>query len=151
MKIPLGRYWSLLSKYLKGQTRLFALLTLVLFSSIGFAILIPQITRLFVDGALEGVELARLLWLAVAFLAVAVTAQLLSIAATWMGEVVAWNATNQLRIDLAEHCLNLDMEFHKSKTPGEMIERLTLVYNKARQTSITTEMLEIVGGAEALR
>ncbi|MBN1255968.1 MAG: ATP synthase F1 subunit gamma [Deltaproteobacteria bacterium] len=33
----------------------------------------------------------------------------------------------------------------------EMIEKLTLVYNKARQSAITTEMLEIVGGAEALR
>jgi F-type H+-transporting ATPase subunit gamma len=33
----------------------------------------------------------------------------------------------------------------------EMIEKLTLMYNKARQSAITTEMLEIVGGAEALR
>jgi F-type H+-transporting ATPase subunit gamma len=33
----------------------------------------------------------------------------------------------------------------------EMIEKLTLVYNKARQTAITTEMMEIVGGVEALR
>jgi F-type H+-transporting ATPase subunit gamma len=33
----------------------------------------------------------------------------------------------------------------------EMIEKLTLVYNKARQSAITKEMLEIVGGAEALQ
>jgi F-type H+-transporting ATPase subunit gamma len=33
----------------------------------------------------------------------------------------------------------------------EMIEKLSLVYNKARQTSITKEMMEIVGGVEALR
>jgi F-type H+-transporting ATPase subunit gamma len=33
----------------------------------------------------------------------------------------------------------------------EMIEKLTLMYNKARQSAITKEMLEIVGGAEALR
>ena len=32
----------------------------------------------------------------------------------------------------------------------EMIRDLKLKYNKARQASITTEMLEIVGGAEAL-
>lgn len=32
-----------------------------------------------------------------------------------------------------------------------MIQDLTLVYNKARQASITQEIMEIVGGAEALR
>jgi F-type H+-transporting ATPase subunit gamma len=33
---------------------------------------------------------------------------------------------------------------------GDVIERLTLQYNRARQTTITTEMIEIVSGAEAL-
>jgi len=32
----------------------------------------------------------------------------------------------------------------------EMIKNLTLDFNKARQAAITKEMLEIVGGAEAL-
>jgi len=34
---------------------------------------------------------------------------------------------------------------------GEMIDTLTLQYNKARQAAITKELLDIVGGAEALR
>ena len=34
---------------------------------------------------------------------------------------------------------------------GEMVRYLTLVYNKRRQESITNEMMDIVGGAEALR
>lgn len=33
---------------------------------------------------------------------------------------------------------------------SDMIDRLTLVYNKARQASITQELLEVVSGAEAL-
>ena len=33
---------------------------------------------------------------------------------------------------------------------NDMIKDLKLQFNKARQTSITTEMLEIVSGAEAL-
>jgi F-type H+-transporting ATPase subunit gamma len=33
---------------------------------------------------------------------------------------------------------------------SELIGDLKLVYNKARQASITNEILEIVGGAEAL-
>lgn len=34
---------------------------------------------------------------------------------------------------------------------GEMIDSLTLEYNKARQAGITLEILDIVGGAEALK
>ncbi len=33
----------------------------------------------------------------------------------------------------------------------DLIENLTLAYNKARQASITTELMDIVGGAEALK
>ena len=37
-----------------------------------------------------------------------------------------------------------------TENAGDMISDLTLEFNKARQTAITTEMLEIVSGAEAL-
>ncbi|MEM1256743.1 MAG: ABC transporter ATP-binding protein, partial [Cyanobacteria bacterium P01_H01_bin.21] len=32
--------------------------------------------------------------------------------------------TNQLRLDLAHHCLSLDLAFHKAHTPGELVERV---------------------------
>jgi len=38
-----------------------------------------------------------------------------------------------------------------TKNAGEMINRYTLQYNRARQASITKELAEIVGGAEALK
>jgi F-type H+-transporting ATPase subunit gamma len=38
-----------------------------------------------------------------------------------------------------------------TKNAGEMIDNLTLIYNKARQAAITKEIVEIVGGAEALK
>ncbi|MFQ5848857.1 MAG: ATP synthase F1 subunit gamma [Candidatus Methylomirabilales bacterium] len=38
-----------------------------------------------------------------------------------------------------------------TKSAADMIERLTLVFNKARQERITKELMDIVGGAEALR
>jgi F-type H+-transporting ATPase subunit gamma len=38
-----------------------------------------------------------------------------------------------------------------TKNAGEMVARLTLSYNRARQASITKELLEIIGGAEALK
>jgi F-type H+-transporting ATPase subunit gamma len=37
-----------------------------------------------------------------------------------------------------------------SKNAGELIDRLTLQMNRARQAEITQEILEVVGGAEAL-
>eukprot|EP00953_Heterococcus_sp_UTEX-ZZ885_P011362 6577-Heterococcus_DN1.PRE.4 len=37
-----------------------------------------------------------------------------------------------------------------SKNAGEMIESLTLLYNRARQSRITTELIEIISGAAAL-
>jgi F-type H+-transporting ATPase subunit gamma len=37
-----------------------------------------------------------------------------------------------------------------TQNANELIDDLTLVYNKARQESITTELLDIIGGAAAL-
>ncbi len=37
-----------------------------------------------------------------------------------------------------------------TRNAGDMIDRLTLVYNRARQAAITTELIEIISGAEAL-
>jgi F-type H+-transporting ATPase subunit gamma len=38
-----------------------------------------------------------------------------------------------------------------TKNAAEVIDRLTLQYNRARQAAITTELMEIIGGAEALK
>jgi len=38
-----------------------------------------------------------------------------------------------------------------SDNANEIMQDLTLVYNKARQESITSELLDITGGVEALR
>jgi F-type H+-transporting ATPase subunit gamma len=38
-----------------------------------------------------------------------------------------------------------------TKSASEMIDRLTLFYNRARQAAITTELMEIIGGANALK
>ena len=38
-----------------------------------------------------------------------------------------------------------------TRNAKEMIARLTLAYNRARQAAITKELMEIIGGAEALK
>src|SRR5262249_14750837 len=38
-----------------------------------------------------------------------------------------------------------------TRNAKEMIARYTLLYNRARQAAITKELMEIIGGAEALK
>jgi F-type H+-transporting ATPase subunit gamma len=38
-----------------------------------------------------------------------------------------------------------------TRNASDMIDRLTLQYNRARQAAITKELMEIIGGAEALK
>lgn len=51
----------------------------------------------------------------------------------------------------AEHGARMSSMENATKNAGEMISNLTLTYNKMRQASITTELIEITSGAEALK
>jgi F-type H+-transporting ATPase subunit gamma len=51
----------------------------------------------------------------------------------------------------SEHASRMATMENATNNCGEMIDHLTLVYNKTRQQSITNEMMDIVGGAEALQ
>jgi F-type H+-transporting ATPase subunit gamma len=51
----------------------------------------------------------------------------------------------------SEHAARMASMENATNNCGEMITHLTLVYNKTRQQSITNEMMDIVGGAEALQ
>jgi F-type H+-transporting ATPase subunit gamma len=50
----------------------------------------------------------------------------------------------------SEHGARMTAMRNASETAGEMIDSLTLAMNRARQASITQEILEVVAGAEAL-
>jgi F-type H+-transporting ATPase subunit gamma len=51
----------------------------------------------------------------------------------------------------SEHGARMTAMDNATRNASEMIERLTLQYNRARQASITKELMEIIGGAEALK
>jgi ATP-binding cassette subfamily B protein len=44
--------------------------------------------------------------------------------ASYLAEQIGWSATNQMRADLMDHLIRLDMGFHKGSSPGELIERI---------------------------
>lgn len=50
----------------------------------------------------------------------------------------------------AEQSSRMSAMENASKNAGEMIDSLTLQYNRARQARITTELIEIISGAAAL-
>jgi F-type H+-transporting ATPase subunit gamma len=51
----------------------------------------------------------------------------------------------------AEHGARMSSMENATKNAGEMIRGMTLTYNKLRQASITSELIEITTGAEALK
>jgi F-type H+-transporting ATPase subunit gamma len=51
----------------------------------------------------------------------------------------------------AEHAARMTAMDSATKNAGEMIESLTLTMNRVRQASITTEIIEVVSGSEALQ
>jgi len=124
MKLPFKAYWDLLSQHIRPQKGRFILLSMLLLGSIGLRIYAPQIMRTFIDSALAGEALQTLTFTALAFIGIALAQQIVAVSVTYLGENVAWTATNALRAELAWHALNLDMRFHNDHTPGELIERI---------------------------
>lgn len=56
-----------------------------------------------------------------------------------------------LETSTSEHAARMAAMDNASKACKDMINELTLLFNKARQAAITSELMDIVGGAEALK
>ena len=124
MKLSLRNYWDLLAKHISNQKLPFAILTILLLSSIGLQVFNPQIMRNFIDAAEQGAAASVLLRSAIYFIGLALLQQGVTIGASYFGENVAWTATNALRAEIARHCIYLDMGFHNNTSPGKLIERI---------------------------
>ncbi|MDF1514055.1 MAG: ABC transporter ATP-binding protein, partial [Anaerolineae bacterium] len=124
MNISLRAYWQLLATHIKAQKTLFFLLVILLFSSIGLQVVNPQIIRSFIDAVIAGESSQVITRSAWAFIIIALVQQFTGVTTTYLGENVAWKATNALRSQLVRHCLNLDMGFHNEIRPGELIQRI---------------------------
>jgi ATP-binding cassette subfamily B protein/ATP-binding cassette subfamily C protein len=124
IKLPFQDYWELLAKHIRTQKGRFTLLAVLLLSRIGLQVVNPQIMRFFIDTAMLGEATEKLADAALIFIGVALVQQVVGVGAAYVGENVAWTATNALRAELAQHCLRLDMSFHNDISPGELIERV---------------------------
>ncbi len=77
-------------------------------------------------------------------------------AAEVMGEMLPRNVYVQiynalLETSTSEHAARMTAMDNATKACNDMIENLTLAFNKARQAAITADLMDIVGGAEALK
>jgi len=73
-----------------------------------------------------------------------------------LGEMLPRNVYVQLYSALletstSEHAARMMAMDNATQACDDMLENLTLLYNKARQAAITAELMDIVGGAEALK
>ena len=55
-----------------------------------------------------------------------------------------------LESSAAELAARMTAMDNATRNAGELIDRLTLVYNRTRQANITSELIEIISGAEAI-
>jgi ATP-binding cassette, subfamily B, bacterial len=124
MQISQNDYISVLITYLKPLWKRALLLFVLLLTGIGLRLINPQLLATFIDTAIAGTTVFRLLQLALLFLAVALSTQLFALLETYLAADIGLRATNRLRANLALHCLRLDMSFHNSQTPGTLIERI---------------------------
>lgn len=124
MRTGLKEYNQLLRKYLAGQALPVLFLTILICGDITLQLVNPQLLRIFIDTITTSAVQTTLLWIAGLFIAVALIQQGVKIGASYLSERVGWKATNALRVDLAQHLIELDMGFHKQHTPGELIERI---------------------------
>ncbi len=117
-------YRATLSTYLLPLRGRLVLLFAALLSSIGLQLVVPILLGRFIDASLAGRAVSSLMAIGVAYLLAGVVNQFLHAAAAYIGADLGWRATNRLRHDLADHLVGLDMGYHTSTTPGEMIERI---------------------------
>ncbi len=117
--------WRALTALLRPDTARWVALGLTVALGSAFALAGPLVVRRIVDLARSGeATTSRVIALAALFLALAVAAQLITVAVAWFATVTAWRTTNQIRLELAGHVLDLDHEFHRRHTPGELIQRV---------------------------
>ena len=121
---PGGSRWRALGALLRPDAWRWAGLGALVAAASAFTIAGPLVVRRIVDTTADGTTAGEITALALAFLAIAALAQLLAVIVAWLATVAAWRTTNGLRLTMTRHVLGLDHEFHRTHTPGELIQRV---------------------------
>ncbi|MCF2142763.1 MAG: ABC transporter ATP-binding protein/permease [Candidatus Heimdallarchaeota archaeon] len=116
---------SLLQKYLSPYVKQVIFLAVILISYNVLQVLFPQILRTYVEAvSAPSLDVKVLLYSSIIYIGMSVVFRALYILLQKISQELAWATTNNLRIDMTRHCINLDMTFHNQKKTGDMIERI---------------------------
>ena len=116
---------SLLKKYLRSYKLLVFLVAFLLISFNVIQIFNPQIIRLYLKQvSADTLNTTALIWISILYIGINLIFRVLFVLLNWASQELAWSTTNDLRVDLTRHCINLDMTFHNKQKTGEMIERI---------------------------
>lgn len=124
MSLGLAPHRRLLGAYLPALRGRVVLLALLIGADIALRLANPQVIRFFIDTAQAGGPLRLLTLAAFIYLGAGLLGRVLNLGSAYLGLDIGWRATNGIRNDLSAHLLQLDMPFHKTHTPGELIERV---------------------------
>jgi ATP-binding cassette subfamily B protein len=122
--VPASPSTRLLVGYLRPERARLAILLGGLLAAMLLPLAGPWVIGHAVDAALGGAAASRLGRLALAYLVVSLTGQVLRLWVTRASVRMAWRTGNLLRSDLATHVLHLDQAWHTTRTPGLLIERV---------------------------
>jgi ABC-type multidrug transport system fused ATPase/permease subunit len=116
--------WRALGALLRPDAWRWAGLGALVASSSALLIAGPLVVRRIIDDAAAGATTADIARWALIYLGIAFAAQGLSVVVVGVATVSAWRTTNELRLRMTRHVLGLDHEFHRTHTPGELIQRV---------------------------
>lgn len=124
MSEPGSLHWRATARLIWPDARRYGSLAVVVVGSSLLALVGPIILREIIDRAESGAALSTLGGLGVLFLLTSIASQGLALLVSYLATTDAWQTANALRLQLAGHVLGLDHEFHRSHSPGELIERI---------------------------
>jgi len=119
-----GARWRALADLLRPDALRWSVVVGIVALNAGLALAGPLIIRRIIDEATQGTTTSQVLTLALLYLGLAVLMQVLAVVIAWTATTVAWRTTNGLRLRMTRHVLGLDHEFHRTHTPGELIQRV---------------------------
>jgi ABC-type multidrug transport system fused ATPase/permease subunit len=114
----------LLASYLRDERPRAVGLAILLVASQLVPLAEPLLLKGFVDRAAAGEALEILVAIALAYIGVALVAQVLAVVVSRAGTILAWRVTDRMRSDVATHVLSLDYAWLSRHSPGELIERV---------------------------
>lgn len=120
--INLKRYGWIIKKYIYPARFAIAGLFGLLITGILCELALPKLAGYCLD---QNIDSSRVLFLLpIFYIGLALLRAFVQVINAYFSERLSWKAANKMREDIFRHVMGLDINFHKSTTVGELIERI---------------------------